>query len=178
MAPTPCIRTHNNNVDEQSPPPSSEGRRNIINHLSMDEESVRRGDQDQLLGTKINTHDDDDEHFFHDNLTQSDFLRHFLQSSGPPQIIILCLLLALALGSTIGVVPAVVEDRYARLRHGYSGEVPCLELAKEDRPPECLAGNEDAQNSAAIASFISNTLTFMTSSMMGSLSDEKGRRCE
>jgi len=128
-------------------------------------------DRAQLLGQTKDGTDDTDDH----NPSQSNFLLHFIKSSGPPQIIALCLIIALALGSTIGVVPAVVEDRYARLHHGYSGE-PCLELAKEDRPHECLLGNEDAQNSAALASFVSNTLTFATSSLMGSISDEKGRR--
>merc|ERR1719203_2327491 len=89
----------------------------------------------------------------------------------------MCLLLALALGSTVGVVPAVVGDRYARLNHGYAGDGTCSELAGEGRQPrECRLGSEDAQNSAAVASFVSNTLTFTTSSLMGSISDEKGRR--
>ena len=72
-------------------------------------------------------------------------------------------------------MPAVVEDRYARLHHGYTG-VPCLELAKDVRPHECLMGNEDAQNASAMSSFVSNGLTFCTSSLMGSISDERGRR--
>mmetsp|Transcript_19435 Transcript_19435/g.41010 ORF Transcript_19435/g.41010 Transcript_19435/m.41010 type:complete len:538 (+) Transcript_19435:62-1675(+) len=143
------------------------GRRNFVTHLSMDDGSLRDIDRSRLLN-------DDGVHDDH-NPSHSEFLLHFVKSSGPPQIIALCLLLALALGSTIGVVPSVVEDRYARLHHGYDGE-PCLELAKEDRPHECMLGNEDAQNSAAMASFASNTLTFATSSLMGSISDEKGRR--
>lgn len=157
------------NHDKSDSPvaPSSGGMRNFITHLSMDEGSVR--DRARLL-SKINDDGSEDE-------SQSAFLLHFIKSSGPPQIITLCLLLALALGSTIGVVPAVVEDRYARLHHGYDGQ-PCLELTKEDRPHECLLGNEDAQNSAAMASFVSNSLTFATSSLLGSISDEKGRRGE
>ncbi|KAL3785134.1 hypothetical protein HJC23_013293 [Cyclotella cryptica] len=93
----------------------------------------------------------------------------------PPQIITVCLLISLALGSTIGVVPAVVEDRYARLKHGYDGEASCLDIPKVERPKECLFGNEDAQNSAAISGFIANSLTFATSSLIGSISDERGR---
>eukprot|EP00571_Detonula_confervacea_P011970 CAMPEP_0172305814 /NCGR_PEP_ID=MMETSP1058-20130122/7032_1 /TAXON_ID=83371 /ORGANISM="Detonula confervacea, Strain CCMP 353" /LENGTH=533 /DNA_ID=CAMNT_0013017527 /DNA_START=48 /DNA_END=1649 /DNA_ORIENTATION=- len=142
------------------------GKRNFFTHLSMDEGSVR--DKARLLG-QINDESEDNDP------SQSAFLLHFIKSSGPPQIIALCLILALALGSTIGVVPAVVEDRYARLHHGYTG-APCLELAKEDRPHECMLGNEDAQNAAAMTSFISNVCTFATSSMMGSISDERGRR--
>jgi hypothetical protein len=146
---------------------TSEGEsRQFITHLSMDESDG--GDRTRLLGQRI---DDSGEC----SGSQSAFLLHFIKSSGPPHVIALCLLVALALGSTIGVVPAVVGDRYARLHHGYAGE-PCAELVKEERPHECLMGNEDAQNSAAISGFISNTLTFATSSMMGSISDEKGRR--
>lgn len=145
------------------------GERNFVTHLSMDDGSVR--DRDRLLGAV-----DDDIDGGH-NASHSAFLRHFFKSPGPPQITALCLSIALALGSTIGVVPAVVEDRYARLHHGYSGE-PCLDLAKEYRPQECSQGNDDAQNSAAFASFVSNALTFVTSSLMGSISDERGRRGE
>ncbi len=146
---------------------TSEGeRRQFITHLSVDESLD--GDQARLLGQRT----DDSGEFIG---SQSAFLLHFIKSSGPPHIIGLCLLVALALGSTIGVVPAVVGDRYARLHHGYAGE-PCAELVKEERPHECLMGYEDAQNSAAISGFISNTITFATSSLMGSISDEKGRR--
>ena len=141
--------------------------RHFITHLSMDESLDR--DRSRLLGQRIIDENDKGA------TSQSAFLLHFIKSSGPPHIITLCLLVALALGSTIGVVPAVVGDRYARLHHGYAGE-PCAGLLKEERPHECLMGNEDAQNSAAISGFISNTLTFVTSSLMGSISDEKGRR--
>ncbi len=142
----------------------------------MGDESMRKIDHKQLLGDEkqeLDTNCNEGSNF-----KEGDFIRHFVKTNGPPQIITLCLLIALALGSTIGVVPAVVEDRYARLSHGYIGEARCLDIEKHERPRECLLGNEDAQNSAAIASFISNTLTFATSSLMGSISDERGRRGE
>jgi hypothetical protein len=100
----------------------------------------------------------------------------------------LCLSIALALGSTVGIVPALVGDRYAVLHHGYDGIVPCSSLFLHGahygdgdandviRPIECTLGNEDAQNSAAYASFVHNSLNFVTSSLMGSVSDERGRR--
>lgn len=137
---------------------ADERRNNFITHLSMDE------DTEKLLHNSNS-----------DRSENTSFLRYFLTSSGPPQIITLCLLIALALGSTVGVVPAVVEDRYARLNHGYTGE-PCLQIKMGERPQECMLGNDDAQNSAAMTSFISNSLTFSTSSLMGSISDERGRR--
>jgi len=160
----------NQDVNCESPvaPPSSGGRRNFVAHLSMDEGSAR-DDDGARLPDRIGDGADGRAS------SRSGFLLHFVRSSGPPQIVTLCLLLALALGSTVGVVPAVVEDRYARLRHGYDGE-PCLEVAREERPHECLLGNEDAQNAAAMGNFVSNALTFATSSLMGSISDENGRR--
>jgi hypothetical protein len=39
-----------------------------------------------------------------------------------------------------------------------------------------LAGSGDAQNVAAWENFVSNSLTFITSSVIGSISDERGRR--
>lgn len=153
---------------EAAPPSAPGGRRNLFTHLSMDE---------------VSAPDDDDTDVSRDDgaapppaPASRSFLLHLVRSSGPPQIIALCLLLALSFGSTIGVVPAVVEDRYARLRHGYEGAAACLELAREERPTECARGNEDAQNAAAVESFVSNALTFATSSLIGSISDERGRR--
>ena len=104
------------------------------------------------------------------------FLVTFATSDGPPQIVILMLLLALGFGSTIGVVPAVMSDRYARLNHGYTDEKDCSAYGVDDKPSACLAGSADAQQAAAVSNLISNGLTFVTSSLMGSISDEHGRR--
>lgn len=91
---------------------------------------------------------------------------------------ILIILLALGFGSTIGVVPSVMMNRYARLNHGYSLEQDCAEYAMGEKPQECLEGSADAQNSVALEQMVSNTLTFFTSSLVGSLSDEYGRKGE
>ena len=105
------------------------------------------------------------------------FIRHFCVSKGPPQIVFLCLLLAMALGSTIGVVPVVVTDRYARLAHGYTDPRDCSYYHNiENKPTACQQGSNDAQEAAAISNFVSNILTFFTSSLVGSISDEKGRK--
>lgn len=104
------------------------------------------------------------------------FIEEFVYSKGPPQIVILIMLLAFGFGSTIGVVPAVVTDRYARLNHGYSDEKECSEYAMGMKPQACLDGSADAQNAVAIEQLISNTFTFFTSSLIGSLSDEHGRK--
>jgi len=139
---------------------------NYITHLSMNHGDFQT-DRTNLINEYSNGHKY--------NSSNLEFLYHFTKTRGPPQVITLCLIISLALGSTVGVVPAVVEDRYARLRHGYDGEQSCLSVPKVDRPQECLFGNEDAQNAAAISGFVHNMLTFATSSLIGSISDERGR---
>ena len=107
------------------------------------------------------------------------FIGYFCRSSGPPQVVFLCMILTLSLGSTVGVVPAVMSDRYARLNHDYQGEdCGSGEIASSggDKPAECLLGSADAQNASALESFVSNGLTFVTASLVGTISDERGRR--
>jgi MFS family permease len=110
-----------------------------------------------------------------DVLREESFLMVFASSMGPPQIAILCLLLSLAFGSVIGIVPAVTTDRYARLYHGYDGD-DCGSFDLKEKPLSCLEGSADAQNAVATEQMVSNILTFFTSSYLGSLSDEHGRR--
>lgn len=69
-----------------------------------------------------------------------------------------------------------MSDRYARLNHGYSGDQDCSEYESMLKPQACLDGFADAQNAVALESLISNTLTFFTSAMVGSISDEFGRK--
>lgn len=104
------------------------------------------------------------------------FIVQFAKSKGPPQITFIMMLIAIGLGCTIGVVPAVMVDRFARLQHGYSLETPCSAWSVEEKPAECFAGSADAQAAVASSNFISNILTFLTSSMIGSLSDAYGRK--
>ena len=131
------IRMAPRSEEESSGATATQGRPNFITHMSMDEET----DASKFLYGNPNISDDPE--------GNTGFIRYFITSSGPPQIITLCLLLALALGSTVGVVPSLVEDRFARLNHGYEG-VPCLQLKMSERPQECLLGNDDAQNAAAL----------------------------
>lgn len=104
------------------------------------------------------------------------FLVQFASKKAPRAIVVLIVFLAMGLGSTIGVVPAVMTDRYARLNHGYDDEMNCAEYHMGSKPQACLDGSADAQNASALGNLVSNMLTFMTSSLMGSLSDEHGRR--
>ena len=75
-------------------------------------------------------------------------------------------------------VPAVMTDRYARLNHGYTDARDCADYSIHTKPQACLDGSADAQNAVAIEQMISNTLTFFTSSLIGSISDEYGRKGE
>lgn len=105
------------------------------------------------------------------------FIVQFAKTKGPPQITFIMMLIAIGLGSTIGVVPAVMSDRFARLQHGYSSDALCSSYTTlADKPSACLAGSADAQAAVASANLISNVLTFVTSSLIGSLSDEHGRK--
>lgn len=106
------------------------------------------------------------------------FLVQFSEMKGPPQIALLMALLAIGLGSTIGVVPAVMGDRFARLYHGYQGEEHCSSFDSSQKPEACFLGGSDAQAAASIANLINNSLTFVTASLTGSLSDEYGRKGE
>ena len=103
------------------------------------------------------------------------FIEEFANANGAPQIILLMLLFAFAFGSVIGVVPAIMSDRYARIAHGWEGDL-CSSFAPEDKPQACLQGSSDAQNAVANEQLVSNGLTFFTSSLVGSLSDEYGRK--
>jgi hypothetical protein len=70
-----------------------------------------------------------------------------------------------------------MSDRYARLHYGYTGSRDCSSfMSVAEKPYECLAGSADAQNAVAIEQLISNGLTFLTSALIGSLSDEYGRK--
>lgn len=67
-----------------------------------------------------------------------------------------------------------MTDRYARLNHGYEGTEACASLTA--KPAACLAGSADSQTAVAYQHLISNVLSFTTSSLIGSLSDEHGRK--
>ena len=106
------------------------------------------------------------------------FIVEFSAMQGPPQIAFLMALLAIGLGCTIGIVPEVMIDRFARLYHGYTGTATCDTFVVEDlnKPLECTLGANDAQAAASKSNLIQNILTFCSASLMGSLSDEYGRK--
>ena len=115
----------------------------------------------------------------HSVFRRDSFIMQFARTEGPPQIAFLMMIVSIGLGSTIGVVPAVMTDSFARLRYGYDLQEDCSSFSNSyDKPEECFLGSADAQNAAATANLISNMLTFVTSSLIGALSDEYGRRGE
>ncbi len=102
------------------------------------------------------------------------FSEFFINSRGPPQLVLVCIIIALSLGSVVGAVPAIMTDRLARDKFGYSGEETCFEI--DVKPEECTKGNNLAQDYSALSSLVSNLLTFACSAMIGTLSDCHGRK--
>jgi hypothetical protein len=104
------------------------------------------------------------------------FLKHLLTTHGSSQVLFVLLLMAMSQGSTVGVVPAILSDRYARLYYGYKG-APCYSSGTHDfLPQECKDGSNAAQGAAALSSLARSLFSFVTSSLMGSISDGRGRR--
>jgi hypothetical protein len=59
------------------------------------------------------------------NHSDKGFFLEFMTAQGPPQITLILILLAFSFGSTVGIVPAVMSDRFARLYYGYNEEPLC-----------------------------------------------------
>lgn len=88
---------------------------------------------------------------------------------------IISFFLALGLGSIVAMVPALMTDRYARISHGYQGDF-CNHFDHDEKPTECRLGGDDAQNAAATCALFQNLIQFFASPVVGSTSDEKGRK--
>eukprot|EP00588_Corethron_pennatum_P018575 CAMPEP_0194307466 /NCGR_PEP_ID=MMETSP0171-20130528/4373_1 /TAXON_ID=218684 /ORGANISM="Corethron pennatum, Strain L29A3" /LENGTH=518 /DNA_ID=CAMNT_0039059557 /DNA_START=79 /DNA_END=1635 /DNA_ORIENTATION=+ len=109
------------------------------------------------------------------SVSSPSFLAFFLRSSGPPQVFFLTILYALAAGCTVGVVPPTMTTQYARINHGLDLLSDCT-VGGNESSQECRDGNDDALTATAVASFASNMILFCTGSLVGSISDEVGRR--
>jgi MFS transporter, DHA1 family, tetracycline resistance protein len=115
-----------------------------------------------------------------------------------PKLVLMSFLLAMSMGSTLGIVPKIMTERYAQVNYGVENGT-CLNdntNATTTTPPRtaittitsntaattanhesfCLLASQDAQNSAAISDLFSNLLTLVCSSWMGALSDIHGRQ--
>lgn len=105
-----------------------------------------------------------------------DFFRVFFTSKGAPQVLILSFLLSVGVGTTIGVVPDVLSDTYARIHHAYDGSSHCSDFDRSHKPPPCQQGADDAQAAVALFTFLQNILTLISNTTIGSVSDARGRR--
>ena len=74
---------------------------------------------------------------------------------------IISVLLSFGLASTVGIVPTVLGDRYARLHHGYTDDAACYSFTHDLMPPVCKAGGDDAQTGSACMSLVQNLLLFV-----------------
>jgi DHA1 family tetracycline resistance protein-like MFS transporter len=90
-------------------------------------------------------------------------------------MIFLSFLLAMAFGSTLGIVPSIMTERFARLKYGNSN-CDGTNVSYGQKAVECIKGSKDAQTAASVSELVSNFLTLVTSSWIGSISDIHGRR--
>jgi len=108
-----------------------------------------------------------------------DFLKTFFQSKAAIHILVIAFFLSTGIGCTVGVVPDIMTDRYARLNHGYinSGvDDDCGSFDRANKPDACQRGADEAQQAAAISTLATNVLTLLCNSVIGSISDVHGRR--
>ena len=73
-------------------------------------------------------------------------------------------------------IPSVMTDRYAHLEYDLWQNVTCRSFETSEKPPACFAASADAQQAVANRHLLANAFTFFTSSLVGSLSDEYGRK--
>eukprot|EP00580_Thalassiosira_gravida_P019841 CAMPEP_0201674126 /NCGR_PEP_ID=MMETSP0494-20130426/36333_1 /ASSEMBLY_ACC=CAM_ASM_000839 /TAXON_ID=420259 /ORGANISM="Thalassiosira gravida, Strain GMp14c1" /LENGTH=522 /DNA_ID=CAMNT_0048156195 /DNA_START=35 /DNA_END=1603 /DNA_ORIENTATION=- len=108
------------------------------------------------------------------------FFSTFFHTRPAMHILLLTLLMSLGTGSVVSTIPGLLGDRFARLEYGYDGP-PCSEFHDDgettaNRPQECRDGGDAAQNAAASAAFVENMIMLVLSSVVGSMSDCRGRR--
>lgn len=107
-----------------------------------------------------------------------DLMRFFLtfcKTRGAIPALVISTLLSFGIGSTVGVVPDVLSDRYSRLYYGYDGP-PCSNFDRVRKPGACQQGADQAQDASAWASLLLSTLTLVCNPVVGSVSDVRGRR--
>lgn len=112
-----------------------------------------------------------------ENDSYLDFLKLFFRSKAAIHILVIAFFLSLGVGCTVGIVPDIMTDRYARLNHSYDdSDGGCGSFDRADKPDACQQGADDAQQAAAISTFVTNALTLLCNSVIGSISDVHGRR--
>jgi len=111
------------------------------------------------------------------------FFSTFFHTRPAMHILLLTLLMSLGTGSVVSTIPGLLADRFARLEYGYDGP-PCSDFHDDGettttanrKPQECRDGGDAAQNAAASAVFVENMIMLVLSSVVGSMSDCRGRR--
>jgi DHA1 family tetracycline resistance protein-like MFS transporter len=94
--------------------------------------------------------------------------------NSPPGIVSLLLIsiiFAVGVGSVIGLVPAVLVQRYASLE-GFRGN--CMDY--DVKPETCQAASDQAQFAASISNVITYLIMLISNPVVGSISDTRGRR--
>ena len=104
------------------------------------------------------------------------FISQFRTTNGAPQVVAVVFMLAMAMGSIIGIIPSIMTERYAVLRYNYDGDDCNNYTSYDEKPQECIDASADAQNAAAISELVANILTLVSSSWLGSITDVHGRR--
>ena len=104
------------------------------------------------------------------------FLEDLRHGEGPLPIAFVALMLAMAFGSTVGIIPTIMTQRFAEIRYEYDGDACHSFDDYAAKPQECRDGSFDAQNAAAVTELAAATMTLLTSALIGSISDVHGRR--
>jgi DHA1 family tetracycline resistance protein-like MFS transporter len=115
-----------------------------------------------------------------ENETRPGHIRQFFVSlwkaQGALSTVAISICLAFAFGCTVAIVPEILSDRYARLYHGYDGDLPCSSYDSLTMPLPCRQGADNAQEASAWSSLLENLFTLFCSAAIGRLSDLYGRR--
>ena len=102
-------------------------------------------------------------------------LASFLTKRATLVTFIINILVSFGIGSTVGIVPEILSDRYARIYHDYDGP-DCSTFQYDAMPKACEHGADDAQSASAMGTLFLNLLTLFFSPVVGSMSDVHGRR--
>ena len=106
---------------------------------------------------------------------QPSLFKTFFSERATLATLIIYIFLSFGIGCTVGIVPELLSDRYARIYYRYTGP-DCSEFKYDIMPEACQHGADDAQAASAIGTLFLNALTLFFSPVVGSISDVHGRR--